>query len=695
MDLPYRDRYGNVMEGGPKEDETGENSKGGEEGPDGTELDDLDVFDDSFPEGVSLDDGDEDVIGSDSGGEEIYQELTGAKRRKVKETNDLADNDESLYNENDFAAGEKRASTWEMLTNKGLTPHRKKENRNPRVKKRLKFEQAKKKLKSVRAVAADRSKIGPYRGELTGIKTSISKIIKSVYKRGQSMTKFTSNGAVASISSGITASVISKSENNRPAPISVERSNEALSNRQGKRLIDILPEFNTNRRTADGDSVEEAKLNDAPAANMLSELLSDLCPSATSPGAMQRERFGRADRRRSKMFKDFRVDSSNEGILSDYRLDRTIGEGCFSKVKLAMHIPTQQKVAMKCIDKSAVEKAVGSAERILREILVLTHLYHENITRLLEVVETANYIYLALEYESGGELFDYILAHDKVPEDMARKFFRQMISAIQYCHANGIAHRDLKPENILLDANSNVKLIDFGFSNVMRNDKGLETFCGSAAYAAPEMISRKQYKGNEADIWSLGVILFVMLCGHLPFDDRSNAKMFTAIVMGRYTFPENFPEGAKDLVSKILKTKPAERATLEIIRDHPWINNNGELPTLSFFSLPPEGERSSKGDPQSLEDEDIMQEILRIGYSQEEIDDALASRNPGPVLAAYHLVRAERNRSQASIVSISLPVADQDLMTIEDQDLSLQTESRKDLVTSETKENIVLKIDTD
>ncbi|KAI8841334.1 Sas10 C-terminal domain-containing protein [Chytridium lagenaria] len=182
MDLPYRDRYGNMMESGKTEDKEEEGDQ------QGVELDDADDFgDDGFDgldlgEDISLDmleDG-EDIDGDERGGSEdegakLYAELTGSKRRKVDNALSLDENDDSLYNENDFAPGTKRASTWEMLTNKGLTPHRKKENRNPRVKKRMRFEAAKKKLKSIRAVAVDRSKVGPYKGELTGIKTSISK----------------------------------------------------------------------------------------------------------------------------------------------------------------------------------------------------------------------------------------------------------------------------------------------------------------------------------------------------------------------------------------------------------------------------------------------------------------------------------------------------------------------------------------
>ncbi|KAI9366016.1 kinase-like domain-containing protein, partial [Zopfochytrium polystomum] len=258
--------------------------------------------------------------------------------------------------------------------------------------------------------------------------------------------------------------------------------------------------------------------------------------------------------------------------LGDYVLEKTIGEGCFSKVKMATHFPTGQKVAIKCIDKLSLSTAVGASERALREILVLSRLRHANITRLLEVVDTEQYVYLALEYEAGGELFDYLLSHPTLPEDDARRLFRQIVGAVQYCHANGVVHRDLKPENLLLDEGGNIKIIDFGFSNVLREKSLLETMCGSPAYAAPEMIGRKAYNGEAVDIWAIGVILFVFICGRLPFDDSHMGKMYVSIMTGKFSFPEGTAEGPKSLISSILKVKPSERASLAAMRSHPWTN---------------------------------------------------------------------------------------------------------------------------
>ena len=204
--------------------------------------------------------------------------------------------------------------------------------------------------------------------------------------------------------------------------------------------------------------------------------------------------------------------------------------------------PKISQVAIKCIDKSSISSSVGASERTLREIMVQSHLYHPNITRLLEVLDSKDFVYLILEYESGGELFERLQKH-QTTESESRILFRQLLSAIQYCHVNGVVHRDLKPENLLLDQNGNIKIIDFGFANILRQGSKLETFCGSPEYAPPEMIARKTYSGQEADIWSMGVILYILICGKLPFEDQHMGRLYTRIMSGNYSCPENTPEG--------------------------------------------------------------------------------------------------------------------------------------------------------
>ncbi|KAJ3328816.1 hypothetical protein HDU76_009237 [Blyttiomyces sp. JEL0837] len=486
-----------------------------------------------------------------------------------------------------------------------------------------------------------------------------------------------------------------------------------LSNRTTDPLAKVLPELKSNLRDESGDSPVEALTSDAAANTMLQSLLDQLSPRHKAASPFAPSRLDAAMKRRQSMEhtlgplqnydprnsvsatprkektdltflpkfasaedmdpnrKMADSDGPGEGqralsaqpgkvsdvsVLSDYVLNQTIGEGCFSKVKMATHFPTGQKVAIKCMDKSAIKKSVGTAERTLREILVLSYLYHPNITRLLEVVDTEDLIYLILEYEERGELFDYILAHPHIPEDTARSFFRQLLSAIQYCHANQIVHRDLKPENILLDANGNIKLIDFGFTNIVREGTQMETFCGSPAYAAPEMIARKKYDGKDVDIWAMGVILYVLACGQLPFDDKHMGKMFTAILTAKYKFPDTVSEGAKNLISSILKVKPQDRATLEQIRNHPWVNKDGTLPLVEFFTVSPETPVSSpvRGDPQHMRDATIIEELYKIGFTQDEIEEAKQMADPGPVTAAYHLIRESRRRKKAFVSAPAL-----------------------------------------
>ncbi|KAI8818090.1 kinase-like domain-containing protein [Fimicolochytrium jonesii] len=346
-----------------------------------------------------------------------------------------------------------------------------------------------------------------------------------------------------------------------------------------------------------------------------------------------------------------------DAALGEYRILRTIGEGSFGKVKLGIHRATGAYVAIKVLPNLSVPGASASSkplsqqerdantptetDRILREILILSHLSHPNISRLLQVVAAPDAIFLVLEYESGGELFDYICKQPsgRLQETEARGFFRELLGAIQYCHANGIVHRDLKPENMLLSESGHLKLIDYGFTNVIRPDGLLETFCGSVSYAAPEMIARKKYTGAEADVWSLGVILYVMVCGVMPFDDRHMGRMFTAIMSGKYRAPEGISEECKDVIKKILQVKPADRATLAAIRDHPWTTADGTLPPIHFYAP-----QTAKGEigPYQFEqnlDASVMQEMEKLGYEEEDVRDAVDSGEPGSIYACYWLLK--------------------------------------------------------
>lgn len=226
---------------------------------------------------------------------------------------------------------------------------------------------------------------------------------------------------------------------------------------------------------------------------------------------------------------------TDEPHIGKYRLIKTIGKGNFAKVKLAKHVPTGREVAIKIIDKTQLNPS--SLNKLFREVRIMKNLDHPNIVKLFEVIETEKTLYLVMEYASGGEVFDYLVAHGRMKEKEARAKFRQIVSAVQYCHQKHIVHRDLKAENLLLDADMNIKIADFGFSNEFVPGNKLDTFCGSPPYAAPELFQGKKYDGPEVDVWSLGVILYTLVSGSLPFDGQNLKELRERVLRGKYRIP--------------------------------------------------------------------------------------------------------------------------------------------------------------
>jgi serine/threonine protein kinase len=258
--------------------------------------------------------------------------------------------------------------------------------------------------------------------------------------------------------------------------------------------------------------------------------------------------------------------------IGKYELGKTLGKGTFSKVKYGVDVETNQASAIKIIDKQQLAKE-HMEEQLKREIAIMKHLKHENIVQLKEVLQTAKHIYIVLELVTGGELFDRIVAAKRFDENTGRKYFQQLILAIYYCHQQGIAHRDLKPENLLLDGQDRLKISDFGLSNLQRSGSQgmlLQTVCGTPNYVAPEVLKEKGYNGFTADLWSCGVILFVMLAGYLPFDDPNMNALFNKIERGEFRMAKYFSPEVKDLISKMLIVEPEKRYTLDDVIAHPW-----------------------------------------------------------------------------------------------------------------------------
>ncbi|CAN8326700.1 unnamed protein product [Cochlearia groenlandica] len=254
-----------------------------------------------------------------------------------------------------------------------------------------------------------------------------------------------------------------------------------------------------------------------------------------------------------------------------YELGRLLGHGTFAKVYHARNVETGKSVAMKVVGKEKVVK-VGMVDQIKREISVMRMVKHPNIVELHEVMASKSKIYFAMELVRGGELFAKV-SKGRLREDVARVYFQQLISAVDFCHSRGVYHRDLKPENLLLDEEGNLKVTDFGlsaFTEHLKQDGLLHTTCGTPAYVAPEVILKKGYDGAKADLWSCGVILFVLLAGYLPFQDDNLVNMYRKIYRGDFKCPGWLSSDARRLVTKLLDPNPSTRITVDKVMDSSW-----------------------------------------------------------------------------------------------------------------------------
>ncbi|MEW5301429.1 MAG: hypothetical protein WDW36_004289 [Sanguina aurantia] len=328
-----------------------------------------------------------------------------------------------------------------------------------------------------------------------------------------------------------------------------------------------------------------------------------------------------------------------EFFLANYRLGKTLGIGSFGKVKVAEHVLTGHKVAIKILNRKKIQ-AMDMEEKVRREIKILRLFMHPHIIRLYEVIETPSDIYVVMEYVKTGELFDYIVEKGRLMEDEARHFFQQIVSGVEYCHRNMVVHRDLKPENLLLDSKMSLKIADFGLSNVMRDGHFLKTSCGSPNYAAPEVISGKLYAGPEVDVWSCGVILYALLCGSLPFDDENIPNLFKKIKGGIYNLPSHLSPGARDLIPRMLLVDSLKRITIPEIRQHPWFCLH--LPRYLAVNQAD----TVVGNPRV--DEEVMSEVIRLGFERALVIDGIRTRAQNKATVTYYLLCDNRRKNASN-----------------------------------------------
>ncbi|XP_037376941.1 serine/threonine-protein kinase MARK2-like [Talpa occidentalis] len=314
--------------------------------------------------------------------------------------------------------------------------------------------------------------------------------------------------------------------------------------------------------------------------------------------------------------------------IKNYAVLGALGEGFHAKVKLALHTPTGTEVAIKIIrkDKVAHRKWLAS------EVGCMKALCHPNIIQLFQVVDTRDELLLVMEYAEGGNLEDYLHQHGRLKESEARQIFWQLLSALSYCHAKGIAHRDLKPENLLLDQHKNIKVADFGLG-VQCANQALSTYCGSPEFTAPEIYLHQMYKGPTADVWSLGVILYNMVTGEMPFVGTNARELRDSVLSGHYYEPDYLSEQCRDLLRELMVRDPQSRSALESIIQHPWVRmKNGLLP----WREPAHGHH----------DNAIIEAMVSMGYERHEIVRALEEGKYNDVMGTYLILHYRKREEE-------------------------------------------------
>ncbi|XP_029628140.1 serine/threonine-protein kinase SIK2 [Salmo trutta] len=322
-----------------------------------------------------------------------------------------------------------------------------------------------------------------------------------------------------------------------------------------------------------------------------------------------------------------------------YDIERTLGKGNFAVVKLARHRITKTEVAIKIIDKSQLDAV--NLEKIYREVQIMKMLDHPHIIKLYQVMETKNMLYLVTEFAKNGEIFDYLAKHGRLSELEARRKFWQILSAVEYCHNRNIVHRDLKAENLLLDGHMNIKIADFGFGNFFQPGEPLATWCGSPPYAAPEVFEGQQYEGPQLDIWSMGVVLYVLVCGALPFDGPTLPVLRQRVLEGRFRIPYFMTEDCEHLIRRMLVLDPSKRLSVAQIKEHKWMAL--DVPVQRPVLYQQEGDLSV-----GEYSEQVLRLMHSLGIDQHKTIESLQNKSYNHFAAIYYLLVERLNAHRCS-----------------------------------------------
>ncbi|XP_019380393.1 PREDICTED: serine/threonine-protein kinase SIK1 isoform X1 [Gavialis gangeticus] len=328
-----------------------------------------------------------------------------------------------------------------------------------------------------------------------------------------------------------------------------------------------------------------------------------------------------------------------------YDIEHTLGKGNFAVVKLARHRVTKTQVAIKIIDKTRLDPS--NLEKIYREVQIMKLLNHPHIIKLYQVMETKDMLYIVTEFAKNGEMFDHLTSNGHLSESEARKKFWQILSAVEYCHSHHIVHRDLKTENLLLDANMNIKLADFGFGNFYKSGEPLSTWCGSPPYAAPEVFEGKEYEGPHLDIWSLGVVLYVLVCGSLPFDGPNLPTLRQRVLEGRFRIPYFMSQDCETLIRRMLVVDPAKRITIAQIKQHKWMQADPSLRQQQSLSFSVQNYNSNLGDY----NEQVLGIMQALGIDKQRTIESLQNSSYNHFAAIYYLLLERLKEYRSSQVS--------------------------------------------